>query len=251
MGWMNTPALFCERVANEVVDGIEVLFGRETNGVIFWLDDMLIYVESENKLLEMLKLLFIRAAQKRVRFNLRKRDFAAPKTIWCGRDIKNGSWNFSPSFYEKVLEMEKLVYRHQIAQVVYLANWLSPNIPKLAELRKPFADFANLGGKKLVDIERLKEKIVWTDALNEAYELLKETIAQASNRFLTSHDPRSPMLLFTDSSYDVWSMAIFQDEHKNVTNDIRTLRPKSAGWNLREAEIHGRTCRSYMKMSRC
>eukprot|EP00924_Labyrinthula_sp_SR-Ha-C_P000933 augustus_masked-scaffold_7-processed-gene-8.3-mRNA-1 protein AED:1.00 eAED:1.00 QI:0/0/0/0/1/1/3/0/788 len=204
MGWMNTPALFCERVVNEVVDGIEVLFGRETNGVICWLDDLLIYAEFENKLLEMLKLLFIRAAEKRVRFNLRKCDFTAPKTIWCRREIKNGFWNFSPSLYEKVLEMEK----------------------PLAELRKPFADFANLGGKKLADIERLKQKIVWTEALNEAYELLKETIAQASNRFLTSYDPRSPLLLFTDSSYDVWSMAIFQDDHKNITNDIRTLKPK-------------------------
>eukprot|EP00924_Labyrinthula_sp_SR-Ha-C_P009982 snap_masked-scaffold_21-processed-gene-5.42-mRNA-1 protein AED:0.45 eAED:0.45 QI:0/-1/0/1/-1/1/1/0/1856 len=226
MGWMNTPALFCDRVVNEVVDGIEKLFGRRTNGVICWLDDLLVYAESEQKLIDMLKLLFIQAAKMRVRFNLRKCDFAVSTTIWCGRQVKNGYWNFSPTFYEKVLSMEKPRYRHQVAQIVYLANWLSPNIPKLAELRKPFAHFANLEGKKLVDIEKLKEEVQWTDELEDAYSRLKSAIVEASKRFLAAYDSKSPLLLFTDSSYDVWSMAIFQDEHKNISNDIRTLAPK-------------------------
>eukprot|EP00924_Labyrinthula_sp_SR-Ha-C_P002066 augustus_masked-scaffold_99-processed-gene-0.2-mRNA-1 protein AED:1.00 eAED:1.00 QI:0/0/0/0/1/1/3/0/1782 len=195
MGWMNTPALFCERVVNEVVDGIEKLFGRATNGVICWLDDLLVYAESEDHLLRMLKLLLLRAAEMKVRFNLRKCDFAAATTLWC-------------------------------AQIVYLANWLSPNIPKLAELRKPFSKYANLEGKKLIDIERKKERIQWNDELDRSYEELKRAIVEASKRFLSTYDKTSPLLLFTDSSYDVWSMAIFQDVHANVTNDIRTLAPK-------------------------
>eukprot|EP00924_Labyrinthula_sp_SR-Ha-C_P011692 snap_masked-scaffold_17-processed-gene-5.7-mRNA-1 protein AED:1.00 eAED:1.00 QI:0/-1/0/0/-1/1/1/0/66 len=52
--------------------------------------------------------------------------------------------------------MEKPSYRREVAQIVYLSNWLSPNIPKLEELRKPFSKYANLEGKKLIDIERKK-----------------------------------------------------------------------------------------------
>eukprot|EP00924_Labyrinthula_sp_SR-Ha-C_P009660 snap_masked-scaffold_22-processed-gene-2.40-mRNA-1 protein AED:0.48 eAED:0.48 QI:0/-1/0/1/-1/1/1/0/1851 len=226
MGWMNTPALFCDRVVNEVVDGIETLFGRPKNGVICWLDDLLVYAEDEEKLLQMLKLLLIRAAQKQVRFNLRKCDFSPTTTIWCGRQLKEGYWNFSPRFYEKILTMERPIYRHQMAQIVYLANWLNPNIPKLAELRKPFAHYANLEGKRLIDIEKKKEEVEWTPELEENFIKLKKSIVEASKRFLATYDASAPLLLFTDSSYDVWSMAIFQDDHENISNDVRALAPK-------------------------
>eukprot|EP00924_Labyrinthula_sp_SR-Ha-C_P015343 augustus_masked-scaffold_87-processed-gene-0.32-mRNA-1 protein AED:1.00 eAED:1.00 QI:0/0/0/0/1/1/4/0/437 len=116
MEWMNTPALFCDRVVNKVIDGIEKLFGREANRVICWLDDLLVYAESEQQLINMLKLLLIQAAKIKVRFNLPECNFAVDTTIWCRRQLKNGFWNFSPAFYEKVLSTGKPTYRHQLKE---------------------------------------------------------------------------------------------------------------------------------------
>eukprot|EP00924_Labyrinthula_sp_SR-Ha-C_P011158 snap_masked-scaffold_81-processed-gene-0.8-mRNA-1 protein AED:1.00 eAED:1.00 QI:0/-1/0/0/-1/1/1/0/338 len=122
--------------------------------------------------------------------------------------------------------MTKPTYRHEAAQLVYLANWLSPNIPKLSQLRKPFTEYANLKGKKLTAIEKLKDEVEWTEEREQAYILLKQAIVDSSKRFLAIYEEKIPLLLFTDSSPDVWGLPVFQDEEKNVTNDVRTLKPR-------------------------
>eukprot|EP00924_Labyrinthula_sp_SR-Ha-C_P003686 snap_masked-scaffold_3-processed-gene-2.39-mRNA-1 protein AED:0.48 eAED:0.48 QI:0/-1/0/1/-1/1/1/0/1861 len=244
MGWCNTPALFFDRIINEIIDdNDERLFAREGDGVVAWLDDLLIYSRTFSMLIHMLEVLLRRAMTKRIRFNLRKCGFGEKHTVWCGREVRDGLWNFSPQFYDKIMNMPRPQYRHQAAQLVYLANWLSPNIPYLAALRKPFAHFANLGGKKLSQIEKEKELIDWTEELETAYIKLKEAIVESSKRFLTSYDHRKPLLLFTDSSADTWSLSLFQDEKENINNDVRALRPKplmflSGGFSNSELRWH-------------
>eukprot|EP00924_Labyrinthula_sp_SR-Ha-C_P011424 augustus_masked-scaffold_46-processed-gene-0.3-mRNA-1 protein AED:1.00 eAED:1.00 QI:0/0/0/0/1/1/3/0/932 len=227
MSWCNTPALFLDRIINEIIDDGDVrFFQAEENGVAAWLDDLLIYARTFDKLLNILEILLQRAKAKQVRFNLRKCGFGEQNTIWCGREVREGLWNFSPVFFKKILDMPRPEYRHQAAQLMYLANWLSPNIQYLADLRKPFAHFANLGGKKLAQIEKEKELITWTPELEKSYSELKLTIVEASKRFLSTYDHKKPLLLFTDSSSDTWSLSLFQDDLKNVNNDVRALRPR-------------------------
>eukprot|EP00924_Labyrinthula_sp_SR-Ha-C_P011180 snap_masked-scaffold_81-processed-gene-0.32-mRNA-1 protein AED:1.00 eAED:1.00 QI:0/0/0/0/1/1/3/0/505 len=226
-GVENTPALFFDRVINEIIDLEEPrYFAVEGNGVVAWLDDLLVYATTFADLCTIIKNLLEIAKIKKVRFNLRKCDFGAKHTIWCGREIKQGLWNFSPTFFEKVLSMPKPKYRHEAAQLVYLANWLSPNIPQLAALRAPFPDYANLKGKKLIQVQKEMELIPWTEELEKAYLNLKEAIVDASKRFLATYDETKPILLFTDSSNKLWSLAVFQNERSTITNDVRTLQPK-------------------------
>eukprot|EP00924_Labyrinthula_sp_SR-Ha-C_P014087 maker-scaffold_56-snap-gene-1.73-mRNA-1 protein AED:0.42 eAED:0.47 QI:0/0/0/1/0/0/2/0/200 len=115
---------------------------------------------------------------------------------------------------------------HEAAQLAYLANWLSPNIPKLSQLRKTFAEYVNLKGKKLAAIEKLKEEVEWAEENKHAYNLLKQAIVDSSKRILAIYDEKIFLLLFTDSSQDVWSLVVLQDEEGNVTNDVRTLKPR-------------------------
>eukprot|EP00924_Labyrinthula_sp_SR-Ha-C_P007173 maker-scaffold_8-snap-gene-11.35-mRNA-1 protein AED:0.19 eAED:0.23 QI:0/0/0/1/0/0/3/0/702 len=227
MGRSNTPALFFDRIINEVIDQDgDYLFNTEENGVLAWLDDLLIYSTSFKNLCIILEKLLQRAIFQKARFNLRICGFGEEHTIWCGREIRDGHWKFSPAFFDKILNMPKSIYRHEAAQLVYLANWLSPNIPKLSQLQKPFAEYANPKGKKLAAIEKLKEEVEWTEEREHVYILLRQAIVDSSKRFLAMYDEKIPLLLFTDSSQDVWSLAVFQDEDKNVTNNVRTLKPR-------------------------
>ena len=56
---------------------------------------------------------------------------------------------FSDKYYKKILETQKPVYRHELAQVMYLANWLQQTIPGLAEIRDKFQKETSLEGKTL------------------------------------------------------------------------------------------------------
>eukprot|EP00924_Labyrinthula_sp_SR-Ha-C_P015284 snap_masked-scaffold_9-processed-gene-13.43-mRNA-1 protein AED:1.00 eAED:1.00 QI:0/-1/0/0/-1/1/1/0/326 len=244
MGWKNTPALFFDRIINQIIYGEDGrYFTAPGNGVVPWLDDLLIYANTFKNLLEILHKMLERARKLKVRFNLRKCGFSEEVTIWCGREVRQGLWNYSPKFFEKILSLSKPKYRHEAAQLVYLANWLSPNIPKLAELKKPFADFANLKGRKLAEVEKEMEPVEWNDVLEKAYKKLKLTIVEASKRFLSTYDHKIPLLLFTDASQDTWSLALFQDELEHIDNDVRALRPRplmflSGGFSNSEIRRH-------------
>eukprot|EP00924_Labyrinthula_sp_SR-Ha-C_P000157 snap_masked-scaffold_39-processed-gene-2.51-mRNA-1 protein AED:1.00 eAED:1.00 QI:0/-1/0/0/-1/1/1/0/325 len=227
MGWRNTPALFCERIVTDIINGEdEKFFAKPNNGCIAWLDDLLLYVESFKSLLHIHESLLKQAAKMKVRFNLRKLGLCEPITIWCGREIKHGRWNFDPSFNDKILNLPKPSYQHELAQLVYLCNWISPNVPKIAALRKPFVEFANLKGKKLSDLERVRIEIEWTEDLEKVYQDLLEVMFESSQRHLSTYEPKDPILLFTDSSSDTWSLAVFQDKQPNITNDVRRLQPR-------------------------
>eukprot|EP00924_Labyrinthula_sp_SR-Ha-C_P009276 augustus_masked-scaffold_2-processed-gene-18.9-mRNA-1 protein AED:1.00 eAED:1.00 QI:0/0/0/0/1/1/6/0/965 len=102
MGFYNTPALFFERVVNEVIDGPVIKkFGTPSNGSIAWLGDLLIYAETFRYLLEVFEHLLKRAQIKQVRYNLRKCGICEEVTVWCGRQVKDGKWNFSPRVLQK------------------------------------------------------------------------------------------------------------------------------------------------------
>eukprot|EP00924_Labyrinthula_sp_SR-Ha-C_P007852 augustus_masked-scaffold_28-processed-gene-4.105-mRNA-1 protein AED:1.00 eAED:1.00 QI:0/0/0/0/1/1/2/0/232 len=75
VGWFNTPALFFERVISEIInaDGVDDLFGAQSNGVIAWLDDLLVYSQSFEQLLIIFEKLLKQAAKKRVRVKENKK----------------------------------------------------------------------------------------------------------------------------------------------------------------------------------
>eukprot|EP00924_Labyrinthula_sp_SR-Ha-C_P003858 snap_masked-scaffold_3-processed-gene-6.29-mRNA-1 protein AED:1.00 eAED:1.00 QI:0/-1/0/0/-1/1/1/0/148 len=147
-------------------------------------------------MIHILEILLQRAMVKWVRFNLRKCGFGEKNTIWRGHQVKRGLWNFRPIFFEKILNMLRPEYRHQAAQLVYLVNRPSPNTPYLADLRKPFAHFANLGDKKLAHAEREKHVTSWARDLEDAYTRLKKTIVESLKRFLSAYDhKKTPFII--------------------------------------------------------
>eukprot|EP00924_Labyrinthula_sp_SR-Ha-C_P009241 augustus_masked-scaffold_2-processed-gene-17.42-mRNA-1 protein AED:1.00 eAED:1.00 QI:0/0/0/0/1/1/5/0/767 len=62
--------------------------------------------------------------------------------------------------------------------------------------------------------------------LGKGYRGLLEAIVESSQRHLSTYEPKDPILLFTDSSSDTWSLAVFQNKQPNITNDVRSLQPR-------------------------
>eukprot|EP00924_Labyrinthula_sp_SR-Ha-C_P002898 snap_masked-scaffold_13-processed-gene-10.41-mRNA-1 protein AED:0.15 eAED:0.15 QI:0/-1/0/1/-1/1/1/0/1159 len=223
MGWCNTPQLFTERVVTEV---IREHFNRDLTGACCWLDDIILYSNSVNSLLSMTTEILDNAIKKRVRFNLKKCEWIRRETIWCGRKLFDGRWNFAEEYFDKIAKAPFPDMKRELAQIIYLANWLSPAVPNMAKLRIPFAPLINLEGKKLKEIEKQQIKVEWTEDLRVNFRKLLKEIAKAAKLGFEQYDRYKPLLLFTDASGEAWSLALLQDEPENVTNDIKTLRPK-------------------------
>eukprot|EP00924_Labyrinthula_sp_SR-Ha-C_P009798 augustus_masked-scaffold_117-processed-gene-0.12-mRNA-1 protein AED:1.00 eAED:1.00 QI:0/0/0/0/1/1/4/0/734 len=223
MGWCNTPQLFTERAVTEV---IRDHFNRDEIRACCWLDDIIHYSDSLEGLFNMTSQILDYAIEKRVRFYLKKCEWVMAETVWCGRRLFEGKWIFSEEYFDKIAKAPFPNTKHELAQIIYLANWLRPAIPKMTELRLPFALLINLEGKKLKKVEKMQIKVEWTNDLRANFRKLLEEIAKAAKLVFEHYDRDKPLLLFTDASGETWSLALLQDEPENVTNAIKILRSK-------------------------
>ena len=215
MGWVNTPQLFQSRILEEILKPAKI-YGRERNGCLQWIDDSLIYSQTFNDYLEILDRFLKAVANKKVRLNIRKCELINKEVEWCGRLVTYKKWGFHPKFFKKILEVNLPQYEHEIAQVIYLANWLSPCIPRLAELRDRFSDYTNLKGKTLKKIQKENKLVKWSESLVESWDELIRAIKYASEKFLHNYQPSEALLMFTDASKDFWALIIMQTTYNKL-----------------------------------
>ena len=225
MGFLNTPQVFQNRMLEEILKPTGC-YSREHTGLLQWVDDTLIYSEDFDKYCETLDAFLKSTTKMAVRLNIRKCEFIAREIEWCGRYLTHGRWGFQKRYFNKILQMEKPQYVHQIAQVIYLCNWLGPTIPRLAELRENFAKFTNLNGKTLKMVKNQNKPIEWEENLEKAWKTLKEHVATTAERNLKNYQPKLPLLIFTDASKRFWSAIIMQVPFDNLNlDDIRSMQP--------------------------
>ena len=82
--------------------------------------------------------------EKRIRLNVKRCTFVKRRIEWCGRVIEDSKWNFLDKHYDKLLKAPRPKYASELAQMLYLANWISPSIHRLAEKRDRFKELVDL-----------------------------------------------------------------------------------------------------------
>ena len=153
MDGRNTPAMFTHRIVDEIVNADLVkLFARKLSGALLWSDDILLYSDIIDNFLNVLDRLLKQIIHQRRRLNLTKCSLFQATTEWCGREFKgeNGS---------------RVRVRERVGTVIYLCNFLSTGVPRLAELREAFNNMIQLKRKKFKD----QRRIDWTQELIESY----------------------------------------------------------------------------------
>ena len=212
MGWVNTPALFSNRIMQEILEPAGLL----QEGAIQWLDDTLIYDSDFRGYLAKLDKFLTAVEAKKVRLNIRKCDLLSQRIEYCGRVIGPNRWNYLPKFYEKVLELNPPTYVHELAKALYTMNWLSPAIPGLAELRETFADLVALRGGTLKKLEKEARVITWSPALRDAWARLLLLLHKSAKADLTNYSADNELCLFADASEKFWSLVVARTDVTDI-----------------------------------
>ena len=218
MGWTNTAQLFQARIMQEVLNPLN-FFCRLNDGCLQWLDDTLIYSSKFEALLSMLDKLLKQFLAKRVRLNLQKCVLFATKINYCGRVINGTSWQFEEKYWTKILKTRRPRYAHELAQVIYVAQWLSNAIPRLAEIRSKFAHITNLQGLTKKELAAKNVLIDWTKDLATAWDQFLKAIAAAAEKALAQYDPEKEIVIIADASSSHWATVIMQAEEPLSDNE--------------------------------
>ena len=209
MGWLNTPAIFQDRVVTEILIP-SGLYLKYDNGVALWIDDTFLYSDKPQNFLSTTEKFLDALVAKKVRLNIRKCEFLLEKAKWCGRVISEGRWSFDEQYFNSILKTPKPRYKDELLQAFYVANWLSPSMSELAHVRSTFKEMLNLGGKKVAAIKRQNQIIEWTGELNAAWKSFLQAIFNASKRNLANYNPKEGLALFVDASDKFCSLVVAQ-----------------------------------------
>ena len=93
--------------------------------------------------------------EKGVRLNINKCIFLTKEAEYCGRVINEQGWRYRDEFFNKILSIQRPLFCHEMAQAMYVINWIGLSIPELSKLREPFKEFINLHGKKLSVLKKV------------------------------------------------------------------------------------------------
>eukprot|EP00924_Labyrinthula_sp_SR-Ha-C_P011237 maker-scaffold_48-augustus-gene-1.7-mRNA-1 protein AED:0.30 eAED:0.30 QI:0/0/0/1/0/0.5/2/0/278 len=154
----------------------------------------------------------------KVRMSLAKFDLASRKVDYCGRRLVNSKWNFLPEYYEKILRTRKPVFNHQMGEVIYLATWLAPSIPRLAELKGALAEGIEISGSKKA-LKEKNEQIIWTQKPKNAWDDVLAMISKAAKEALEVYDSNKVLCIFTDASIKCWSGIVTQCEYEELAKE--------------------------------
>ena len=210
MGWCNTPALFQARIQQEVLLPIN-LFCTDQTGICQWIDDSLLYSNDFDDALDALKRFLVQLKLKNLRVNISKCAFFQAQVEYCGRLIQaGGTWSFDTKFWTKVARIPPPVTTTDLAQVIYVCQWISTCVPQFSMYREYFEKITGPLNIAKAQLKKKEQNVVWTNDRLRIWEDFQKLLQASAERGLQCLDPSKELVLLTDASQDAWSIVIVQ-----------------------------------------
>eukprot|EP00924_Labyrinthula_sp_SR-Ha-C_P002027 snap_masked-scaffold_90-processed-gene-0.14-mRNA-1 protein AED:1.00 eAED:1.00 QI:0/-1/0/0/-1/1/1/0/181 len=146
---------------------------------------------------------------KGLRLNIGKCDLIAQSAVFSGYKLTKDGYHLDDTYLEKLMERPKPTYVYELAQLIYLGNWVSKMLPGFSKLRKRMTEEFNIYGR-LKKLERTKLLLEWSEETNHTYEKLMKEVKLTISNTLGYYDQKLYLVLFVDASEFYWSYFICQ-----------------------------------------
>lgn len=207
----------------------EVFSEKLYNGIIVWLDDLLLYAETIKELFDLLAYVLGKCKETGLKLAVRKSLFFAQEIVWCGRVIREGTITHDPARIAGLVNLPAPTQADGLMKFINAANWMRTSLPNFATIMAPLYDklAKALGpGQKRTKQRAKKIELSWSSDELLKWDLAKKMIVEIIP--LSIYDPANELLLYTDASQDGWAIVLMQcpdfDEHKSVL-DQGKLQP--------------------------
>jgi hypothetical protein len=194
MGLKNSPATFTTLMNEIFVDLAD-------RGVLIYLDDILIYSETEVEHKKLLAEVFERLKKHQLYPKLKKCEFFRSEIDFLGFTIdKNGKRPMSDKIH-KALDFSAPKNKKQLMQFIGLANYYRDHINQFSIIASP-----------MTDLLQKDMKFEWSDECQKRFEQMKEALSSAP--VLRASDHKKPFYIHCDAS-DVGGGASLEQLHED------------------------------------
>jgi RNase H-like domain found in reverse transcriptase/Reverse transcriptase (RNA-dependent DNA polymerase) len=221
------------------------------HSVKIWLDDNMINLTIEEKLLERLEHFYKTCLQHGLFLHAAKCDFCGTEVRYCGRIITPEGVRYDPRTISTLQHMATPQNGGDLVQYVAALNWIRSSLPLFAEKAAPLQDLLEVVYKEAKGQTKKKATSVslerrWSTMCVKAFRSLQEDILALMT---TAHpDPSKHVCVFTDASDAFYSGMITQvtehhldllvhdQQHQPLAFTSGKFRGSQERWTIPEKE---------------
>ena len=226
MGLKGAPAYFQRIMATVVLAGLVYKICE------IYLDDVIVYAQTIDELIDNLTQVFERFRKHNITLNPEKCRFGMTETEYVGRVINSEGWKFSEEKKAEVLNFRIPQRLGELKSFIGLCEYFHSHIRHFSEIMKPLHEALH-GYSKKFRHTRLK----LTEEQLAAFQKVQEEITQSAMLYFM--DDTAPVFLQTDASDYGIGAYLFQrvnGEDRPVAILSKTLERTQLRWSTPEKE---------------
>jgi hypothetical protein len=230
---------------------MEELMHDIRHSVKIWLDDNMIHVTDEKKLLEVLEHFLKKCSQNGLFLHAAKCDLYGTEVRYCGRIITAEGVRYDPRTMSTLQKMGTPQNGGDLVQYVAPLNWMRSSLPLYAEKVAPLQDLLEVVYKEAKGRTKKKASSVslegrCSQTCEKAFRTLQEDILTLMT---TAHpDPAKRVCVFTDASDAFYSgmitqvpehhldLAVQDQQHQPLAFISGRFRGSQERWTIPEKE---------------
>ena len=221
---------------------------------LLWIDDILVYANTIEELLENLRQIFTKLLAHGIRCSGKKCKLFLTSATWCGRVISEHGISPASEKIAALVELQTPVTGADLQQFICAMNWLRGALPNFNRVVKPLSDLLEKGlrmtqSRKSREAAKIKiQEIGWSAEHERAFAECKELLRNAVT--LAFPDPNKMLCLFTDASEYAWGAILTQIPEEDLVRPVHLQRHEplnflggyfkasSFNWSILEKEAY-------------
>jgi hypothetical protein len=209
----------------------QVLLGLIMNICECYLDDIITYGDSEESFMSNLERIFERLRERKITLNPAKCRFGMEEIEYVGHVINDRGVTFTRDKLDSVVNFPKPTIQKELKSFLGLANYFRVHIKNHSDVVQHLDEACNP--------YRRNQRLVWTDAMTEDFEKIKELIDACPQLYFFS--PDAPVFLQTDASMNGIGAYLFQKvDGKEVPIEFlsKSFTREQTRWSTPEQEAY-------------
>ena len=197
-GMKNSPASF-QRLINKVIADLE--------GCEAYIDDVIIYSDTWEEHLRIIREFFKRLSRAMLTINLSKSEFGQAQVTYLGHVVGQGEVKPVSAKVEAIAKFPQPVSKKQLMRFLGMAGYYRRFCPNFAAVAEP-----------LTQLLSKRVKFIWSERCDKAFEELKAMLQSAP--VLAAPDFRSPFKLAVDASDVATGAVLLQEDDEGVEHPV-------------------------------
>lgn len=212
------------KVAPEVFQKIYVDIFKGITKIAIYIDDLIIWADTENELKEILQQVFERARNSGIKFNKDKCEFAVSKVKFLGHYITSRGIEPDDEKIRAIKEMVRPTDAKAVERLLGMITYVGKFVENLTDLTEP-----------LRDLIKKNSAFIWSQIHENSFQKIKEILCKRP--VLQLYDTNKDCKLSVDASSTGVGAVLLQNELP-VAYASKAFTPSQKSWAQIEKELY-------------